>query len=269
MEPFEPPSRESPPPPPEQGPPPGPAEPELRCPRCGAPHERDQEYCLECGLRLVPLPAFYRRLEVWSRDSPVWLWAALVALLAVALVAGAIVAAAAAGDDDEEGSRASVPVVTTSPTTTDTVGVITDPGTITLDTTGPLTTTTGPFTTTLLPTTSTLQTTTTLPTTTTSPTTTTPSGTISWPAGKDGWTVILKSVPTSDGRSEADAAAQDALDAGLPEVGVLDSSNYSSLNPGYYATFTGVYDTRDEAINALPRARNSGFPLAYAREVAD
>jgi hypothetical protein len=269
MEPFEPPSRQSPPPPPEQGPPPGPDEPELRCPRCGAAHERNQEYCLECGLRLVPLPAFYRRLEVWSRDSPVWLWAALLALLAVALVAGAIVAAAAAGDDDEEGSRASIPVVTTSPSTTDTVGVITDPGTITLDTTSPLTTTTGPFTTTLLPTTSTLQTTTTLPTTTTSPTTTTPSGAISWPAGTDGWTVILKSVPKSDGRSEADAAAQEALDAGLPEVGVLDSSNYSSLNPGYYATFTGVYDTNNEAINALPRARNSGFPLAYAREVAD
>jgi hypothetical protein len=272
MEPFEPPPRD---PPPEERPPadPGardPEEPELRCSRCGAPYERNQEYCLECGQRLVPLPAFYRRLDVWSRDSPVWLWAALLALLAVALVAGAIVAAAAAGDDDEEGSRASIPVVTTSPTTTDTVGVITDPGTITLDTTttGPLTTTTDPLTTTILPTTSTF-TTTTLPTTTTSPTTTSPSGTISWPTATDGWTVILRSVPTSEGRSEADAAAEDALDAGLPEVGVLDSSNFSSLNPGYYATFTGVYDTRDEAVNALPRARNSGFPLAYAREVAD
>jgi hypothetical protein len=156
--------------------------------------------------------------------------------------------------------------VTTSPSTTN----ITDPGTITLDTTtSPFTTTTGPFTTTILPTTSTLQTTTTFPTTTTSPTTTNPSGTISWPAGTDGWTVILKSVPKGEGRREADAAAQDALDAGLPEVGVLDSSNYSSLNSGYYATFTGVYDSRNEAVNALPRARNSGFPLAYAREVAD
>jgi hypothetical protein len=270
VEPLEPSHRES-PPPPEGGPTAEPDEPERRCPRCGAPHERNQEYCLECGLRLVPLPAFYRRLEVWSRDSPVWLWAALLALLAVALVAGAIVAAAAAGDDDEEGSGASIPVVTTDPTTTDTIGVITDPGTITLDTTttGPVTTTptTDPFTTTILPTTSTF-TTTTLPTTT-SPTTTGPGGTISWPAGEDGWTVILKSVPTSDGRREANAAAQDALDSGLPEVGVLDSSNFSSLNPGYYATFTGVYDTRNEAVNALPRARNSGFPLAYAREVAD
>jgi hypothetical protein len=30
-----------------------------------------------------------------------------------------------------------------------------------------------------------------------------------------------------------------------------------------------VYDTQNEAENALPRARSSGFPTAYVREVAD
>ena len=64
-------------------------------------------------------------------------------------------------------------------------------------------------------------------------------------------------------------AAQRAINAGLPEVGVLNSSDYSSLNPGYYATFTGIYDSENEAEGALPRARSSGFPLAYTRRVAD
>ena len=257
--------------------PPGPPEEEAhaeadlepRCPRCNAPYEPNQEYCLECGLRLVPLPAFYRRLDIWTRDSPVWLWGALGALLAVALIAGAIVAAAAAGDDDEAAPSAPVPTSLTTDTG------FTDPGTITIDTlpitTDPFTTTTNPFTTTGFTTTSfttTLQTTSTLPTTSTT-TTTNPSGTISWPVGRDGHTVILRSVPVAEGRSAADQAAEDALDAGLPQVGVLNSSDYSSLNPGYYATFTGIYNTADEAVNAVPRARNAGFALAYARQIAD
>jgi hypothetical protein len=50
---------------------------------------------------------------------------------------------------------------------------------------------------------------------------------------------------------------------------VLDSSNYSSLRPNYYVTFTGVYDTVNEAEAALPRARSAGFPLAYVRQVQD
>ena len=76
---------------------------ENHCPRCGAPHDPLQEYCLECGLRLVALPRErYTRTIVWSRESPVWLWIALAALLLVALAAGGIVALAAT--DDKEAS---------------------------------------------------------------------------------------------------------------------------------------------------------------------
>jgi hypothetical protein len=196
------------------------------------------------------------RSQLWSRESPIWLWAALAALLLVALIAGAIVAVAATREEDPKGA----PVVTTGPGTTDTIG--------TLDTAPTLTLSTGPTTITIAPTSTTFPTTTTLPTTTTFPTTTT-TGVGTWPAGQDGYTVVLKSVPTGQGRGEADAAAQRALNAGLPRVGVLTSSDYSSLRPGYYVTFTGVYSTVNEAENALPRARNSGFPLAYVREVAD
>ena len=74
---------------------------ENHCPRCGAPHDPLQEYCLECGLRLVALPRErYTRTIVWSRESPVWLWIALAALLLVALAAGGIVALAATDEHD-------------------------------------------------------------------------------------------------------------------------------------------------------------------------
>jgi hypothetical protein len=233
------------PPPPEPPPAPPPPEPGL-CPTCGAPHDPFQEYCLECGHRL-PSPYGVRR-EVWTRGSPVWLWAALLALLLVALVAGAIVAIAATRGDEEAG--ASIPVVSTAPQTTDTVGIITQPGTVTIN----------PPTTTIVPTTT--------RSTTTSSTTTT-SGTITWPAGRDGYSIFLKSVPTSQGRAQADAAAQRAIDNGLTQVGVLNSSDYSSLNAGYWVTFTGVYDSESQANIALSNARSKGFPTAYVRRVAD
>ena len=90
---------------------------------------------------------------------------------------------------------------------------------------------------------------------------------MSWPAGKDGYTIILKSVPTSQGRSQADSAAQRARNNGLTQVGVLNSSDYSTLRPGYWVTFTGIYDTQAQAENNLANARSKGFPLAYARHV--
>ncbi len=248
-------------PPPGEGPPPGEAADERRCPRCTAPYEPLQEYCLECGQRLVPLPSENARTVVWSRESPVWLWIALVALLLVALAAGAIVALAAT-DEDKDGSAAGSSTAPTIPVLPPTTGPITvQPPTVdSTITIPPFSTSTGVTT---FPTGSTTFTTTTQQTTTTN-------GTImSWPSGEDGFTVVLKSTPVSEGRGPAESAAQQAINRGLPEVGILSSSNYSTLNPGFYVTFTGVYDSQSEAENALPRARSSGFPTAYVREVAD
>jgi hypothetical protein len=242
---------EPPPPPPPldpQAPPPPPAPEPGHCPTCGAPHEPFQEYCLECGHRL-PSPYGIRR-QMWTRDSPIWLWAALLALLLVALVAGAIVAVAATRNGDNEAGP-SIPVVSTSPSTTDTVGIITQPPTVTIN----------PPTTTFAPTT-------TLSTTTTTPTTTSTAN-VTWPAGKDGYSIFLKSVPTSEGRSQADAAADRARSNGLTQVGVLNSSDFSSLNAGYWVTFTGIYDTESQADSGLGNARSKGFPTAYVRRVAD
>jgi len=100
-------------------------------------------------------------------------------------------------------------------------------------------------------------------------TTTTTTGNVTWPAGKDGYSIFLKSVPTSEGRAKADAAAQRARNNGLPQVGVLNSTDFSSLRPGYWVTFTGIYDTQQQANAALPNARARGFPTAYTRPVRD
>jgi hypothetical protein len=242
FDPGAPPAGVTPPPPPEPG----------LCPRCGAPHDPYQEYCLECGTRLPP-PYGVRR-EMWSRESPLWLWAALAALLLVALVAGAIVAIAAARDDKQGKPRTSIPVVSTAPSTTTTVGILTTPPTVTIN---PPTTT---FTTTTLPTT-------TFGTSTFGTTTT--GSNVTWPAGKDGFSIFLRSVSTSQGRSAADAEADRARRRGLTQVGVLNSSDYSSLRPGYWVTFTGIYDTQRQANSALSNARSRGYPLAYVREVRD
>ena len=99
--------------------------------------------------------------------------------------------------------------------------------------------------------------------------TTTTGSNVTWPPSKDGFTVVLKSVPTSNGRSQAEAAADKARTNGLSQVGILNSSDFSSLNPGYYVTFTGIYDTESQANAALPNARSKGFPTAYVREVSN
>jgi hypothetical protein len=175
----------------------------------------------------------------------------------VALAAGAIVALAATDEEDGAAAGESSQPITTA----------TGPP-ITIDTlTGETTLTIPPPTTTLQTTTG--LTTTTQPTTSTQATTTTPSGIISWPANTDGWTVIIKSTPTSQGRGPADAAAREAISNGLTQVGVLSSSDFSSLNPDYYVTFTGVYTTKQQAQSAVPNARSKGFPTAYDRKVAD
>ena len=228
--------------------------PAARCPRCGAPHDPYQEYCLECGQRL-PSPYYsVRRREIWSTESPLGLVAALVALLLVAL-AGAAAAIALSGD--EESAR----VVTT----TQAAGLPTTP-TIPTQTTVPglPTETIGPTTTGV-----------TIPTLTNEPPAPPPptppppteGGLTTWPTGRDGYTVVLKSVPLSQGRDAAAADARRALRAGVTDAGVLESSDFPSLNPGYYVAFAGIHNTLNEATTALSGVRSKGFPLAYVREI--
>ena len=87
------------------------------------------------------------------------------------------------------------------------------------------------------------------------PTTAVVVGLAAWPAGTSGWTNILVSVPKVDGRDAAVAHAEQARRRGLRRVGVLDSSRYASLHPGYWVVFSGVYPSEPEATSRLREAR--------------
>ena len=76
-----------------------------------------------------------------------------------------------------------------------------------------------------------------------------------WPRSQTGWTIVLASVPKADGRDEAVAIAQRGRTRRLPRVGVLDSSRFASLRPGYWVTFTGRYQSEADATGSLRRAR--------------
>jgi len=78
---------------------------------------------------------------------------------------------------------------------------------------------------------------------------------VRWPRTQTGWTIVLSSVPKSEGRDEAVAVAQRARTRRLVRVGVLDSSLFASLRPGYWMTFSGRYQNEADATGSLRRAR--------------
>jgi hypothetical protein len=77
---------------------------------------------------------------------------------------------------------------------------------------------------------------------------------------------VLLSLPQANGREAANEQAVRARQRGLRRVGVLDSSRYASLHPGYYVVFHGVFESEAEAASALQRAR-AVFANAYQREI--
>ena len=77
-----------------------------------------------------------------------------------------------------------------------------------------------------------------------------------WPASRRGWTIVLVSVPKVDGRDAAIARAANARQKGLKGVGVLDSSKFASLHPGYWIVFTGSYPSKPEAASHLRAAKS-------------
>ena len=223
------------------------------CPRCATPFEPGQGYCLECGLRLdpdAPPPAEQEAPPAAQPQRPnrTWIWAALGGLVVAA--AGAAVAIAVSGngggttltmtttvapvvDRDGRGHRSparSPP----QPTTTVAVTTVATVPTVPEDT---ATTTTGKKPTLIV-----------------------------WP-GKTAYTVVLASMPAPGGHAEALARANQALAKGLPQVGVLDSGDFPSLNPGYYVVFSGVYKTLLQAETGARNARFQGFGSAYPRQI--
>jgi hypothetical protein len=214
------------------------------CPRCGTAVEPLQEYCVECGLRLhtpgvVPALAtgWRRRLRWYPGD---WIWPSLLALL-IAVVAGG---AAIWWTRDAESAATETVIGDTSQLPTAAVTV------------SPTTSRPAP----------------TVPTTKTTRTSTTKrraasNRLIEWPKGRTGWTLVLVSLPAPAGRQQAIARARQALAAGLTQVGVIDSSEFSSLHPGYFVVFSGIYPSLSEAQAAASKAAGAGYGNAYARRV--
>jgi hypothetical protein len=108
----------------------------------------------------------------------------------------------------------------------------------------------------------------TLPTTSTLPAPEAgPSGIVEWPAGGDGWTIVLASLPQTEGRQVAVARTRQARRKRLSPVGILDSSRYASLHPGYWIVFTGIYGSEAEATSALQPAKRFSRTAAVRRVV--
>ena len=215
-----------------------------RCPRCNASVQPGQEYCLDCGSRLVREPsgpvgrasASVAERYDWAGA---WLLPALVGLVVAVLGAGAAIALSADGEEPE-----AIPTATGGSLTV-------RGGTPTLTAPEPTTPTTAR----------------TAPAAT-APATSAPTNAaaVAWPKSRRGWTIVLLSLPQANGRDAAGAQAKKARDGGLRRVGILDSSQYASLHPGYYVIFQGVYGSEAEAASKLQRARRV-FPSAYQREI--
>jgi hypothetical protein len=184
------------------------------CRSCGAPADPGQEYCLECGNRILP-----------PRRAPsvaTWLVPSLVTLIVA--TAGAAAAIASTHNGKAHTPRA---LVALSPL---------QPAPPPRGKPGPRKG--KPASRQLIP----------------------------WPAG-NGYTIVLATLPLSVGAKGARAKGLAAIRAGLHEVGVLVSSSYPSLQPGYYVVFSGVYASLEEAQSDLDNAK-SVFPGAYARPIA-
>jgi hypothetical protein len=85
-----------------------------------------------------------------------------------------------------------------------------------------------------------------------------------WPVDRAGYTVIIASTAS---RAAAEAQARRATDRGWA-AGVLYSSDFSTLRPGYWVAFTGYYRTAREARSAAGDVRSAGYGDAYARYVS-
>lgn len=208
---------------------------EAACPRCGAERASDQAYCVECGFAL---PTSRGRLPAWRRRwisrlgwyPGDWVWPALAALV----VAGAGAAAAIAVSHHRHPGSTVITALANIPVQQPVEAA-------------PATTASG-----------------TLPAVAPKAA----AGKQTWPAGETGWTIVLVSYPKTTGRPAAEQTAAAAARKGLPEVGVLDSSRYASLQPGYFVVFSGIYSSQAEANALVASAHSAGFGAAYSRQIA-
>ena len=216
------------------------------CPRCGAARAPDQSFCLECGDALPvvagPLAAMRRRWIArigWYPGD--WVWLSLATLVVAAVGAAVTIAVSEHRHRDHRGFETVAGGVTLrQPATQVPAGRA---PTTKVDTSK-------------------------LPTAPEPGSPAPGAGRTVWPANETGWTIVLVSYPKTFGHPQALDTATKAAQKGLNQVGVVDSSSYASLQPGYYVVFAGIFASRAEADAAVGTARQAGFPGAYSREIA-
>lgn len=87
------------------------------------------------------------------------------------------------------------------------------------------------------------------------------------PPHPTGWVVVLQSLP-ADARSSAEHTAATARAAALLHIGVLVSSDYRTLRPGYLVVYQGPFANEVDAQGAIRFVRAAGFRSAYVRQIA-
>jgi hypothetical protein len=176
--------------------------------------------CPRCGSELTPQQEWCLACgaDVGSRFAPPPSWrgpvALVVGLLAVAAIALIIALVELAGDAEQVGPQTATPTpppAALQPTATATPESTTIP---------PATAEASPGTTPEI---------------------------ADWPEGKDAWTVVLESADT---RQAAEQRANELAGQGVP-VGLLSSDGYSSLEPHKWVVFSGQFDSRRAASQAL------------------
>ena len=233
------------------------------CPRCGAATVPGQEYCLECGERLPEAHGVVPALSsTWRRRLPYpgdWMWPVLIGLAIAGLSTAVAIAVRDAGGPGTTVVATHPPPPPPHPAPPPAPPAPPPPRaaqpTPPIAAPPPAPEPPEP----------------TLPAQPTAPSErpppAPPATIVDWPSGTSGYTIVLESIPTSGGRRLARRKAQAALDAGLEDVGVLDSSRFASLHPGYYVVFSGTFDSLADAQGPLSAAREAGYPAAYARQI--
>ena len=89
-----------------------------------------------------------------------------------------------------------------------------------------------------------------------------------WPSGKDGYTVQLQTLAKDGTQSGQVAQAKTAAQGkGAAAVGALDSDQFTSLDPGNFVIYSGVFTTRKQAAKALNGIKGA-FPGAKVIKVS-
>jgi septal ring-binding cell division protein DamX len=186
---------------------------DTNCPTCGAPAERGQLVCLECGSRIA---LAYKRPPSWK--LPI----AIIVVVGALAITGAVLAYEAVDDDakDEVAATPLKPKQTSDPrpqTSGKKAKAKPTPKPRPAATAGGLT----------------------------------PKGKLyTWPRDLKAFTVILLS---SEDRASATAVANSVADANDAKTGVIRSNDFVTLPKGFFVVFGGSYKTRARADRAAAR----------------